>query len=213
MVKDVCFASVAFGPQYIEQQIRLKKSILSIYPDANILFWTNELPKGSKDFLESLYGFKVHAVHEARKQFSKVIWLDPAMILTGHITKFANYSVIAVKDDSVLWNVTSDKVYRHYGIRKEEVMAHGWHLVGGSFYYFDFDQQDANQVFNMWYNAEIKGLFGSQQEAASERLQGHRYDETLMAYAMYFNHIEPQRADEVGYCISENSIFQKKHFK
>lgn len=210
---DFIFTSVAFGPQYVEQQIRLKKSILQIYPDADILFWTNELPKGSKPFLDSLYGFKPHAVAEAMKTHKRVIWLDPAMILTDHVTKLFNYPVVAVKDDSVLWNVTSNKTYQHYGIRKEEVMAHGWHLVGGSLYSFDFTQQEAVNVFNLWYNAEIKGLFGSQQESASEQLQGHRYDETLMAYAMYFNNIEPQRADEVGYCISEKSIFQKKHFK
>ena len=210
---DVVFCSVAFGEEYVKQQHRLKDSIKAIYPKANQLFYINELPPGSKPFRDSLYGFKPHLVFEAKKEYSKVIFLDPAMILVGKIDRLFPFQMIAVKDDSVLHNVVSNKTLQYYRLSNLEIKENEWHLVGGSFYYFDFTTKVANDIFNTWFTAEVNGLFGSQQEAASEQLQGHRYDETLMALAMYFNGIEPQRADEVGYCITNNSIWQKKHFK
>jgi hypothetical protein len=211
---EVCFVSVAFGSQYVQQQHRLKDSIKEIYPKANIRFWLNELPKGSKPFLDSLYGFKVHAIKEVKDEgFKKIIWLDPAMILTGKVDKLLSFPLVAVRDDSVLHNVVSNKTLDFFRLTRDQIRENGWHLVGGSLYFFDFNTEIANTVFDMWFHTEIGGLFGSQQEAASEQLQGHRYDETLFALAMYLNGYAPQRADEVGYCISENSIFQKKHFK
>ncbi len=209
------FCSVAFGKEYIQQQSRLKESIKAIYPKANLLFYTDELPPGSKPFLDSLYGFKPHLAQEARKRgYKKVILLDPAMVLVGKIDGFVNVApVVAAKDTSVLWNVTSHNTAAWFNLTREQIKAKDWHLVGGSFYYFNLNEQIANDLLDMWTITERLGLFGSQKEAASEQLQGHRYDETLMAMCMYFHGIEPQAPDKIGYCISENSIWQKYHFK
>lgn len=212
---DLAFCSYAFGSQYVQQQHRLKDSIKEIYPKANFVWYTGtDLPPGSKSFMDSLYGFKPHLVQEAlNRGYKRVICLDPAMILTGKIDGFIKYPMIAVKDDSVLHNVVSDKTLNYYRLTRLEIKENEWHLVGGSFYYFDFYHQVAMNIFTTWLTSEKQGLFGSQQEAASEQLQGHRYDETLMALAMYFNGVEPLGADQVGYCLGEDSIWQKKHFK
>lgn len=209
------FCSVAFGKEYVQQQARLRESIRHFYPQANLLFYTEELPPGSKPFLDSLYGFKPHLAQEARKQgYTRVILLDPAMILVAPIDGvYDRYSVVAAKDTSVLWNVTSHSAAAYFSMTREDIKNKGWHLVGGSFYCFNFETVTARKVQDLWLETETRGLFGSQREAASEQLQGHRYDETLMALCMYSNGIEPQDCDKIGYCISENSIFQKKHFK
>ena len=213
-MKDVCFVSVAFGFQYLQQLDRLEKSIFKIYPEANTLFYRDVMPPGAKPFLDSLYGFKPHAINEARKKYSKVIWLDPAMILMDKVDDLTTKGkLIAVKDDSVLHNVISDKCYRYYGVTREMVQKNEWHLVGGSLYFFNFENPVTTKVFNSWLLAETCSIFGSQHEAASEQLQGHRYDEAVMALAMYLNGVEPVGADQVRYCCTDNPMFIKKHFK
>lgn len=211
---DLVFCSLAFGKEYIQQQARLRESIRRAYPKANMIFLSDRFPEGSRPFSDSLYGFKPHLALEALNQgFKRVVLLDPAMILVGLVGKFLHFPVVAVKDTSVLHNVISNKTCAYYNITRAQIQRNGWHLVGGSFYYFDFHTPIAHNVFKTWITAEREGLFGSQKEAASEQLQGHRYDETLMALAMYFHDIEPQDPDQVGYCISENSVWQKRHFK
>lgn len=212
-MKDVAFVSVAFGQEYLAQQKRLEQSILAIYPEANILFFHGRLPGTSKSFYDSLYGFKPHAIQEARKRWKKVLWLDPAMILVDKIDDLLNHPMIGVRDDSVLHNVISNKTLNFYRLTRELIREAEWHLVGGSLYYFDFTTPIANNIFDMWHEAELNNLFGSQYEAASEQLQGHRYDETLIAIAMYTHGVKPQTHAEVRYCIEKNPMFIKKHFK
>jgi len=212
---NTVFCSVAFGKEYIQQQSRLRESIRKFYPQANLLFYTDELPPGSRPFLDSLYGFKPHLAQEARKRgYKRLIMLDPAMMMVGKINGvYDRYSVVAAKDDSVLWNVTSHNAADYFGTTRVEIQNKGWHLVGGSFYYFNLETETAMAVLDRWTEAEKAGIFGSQQQAASEQLQGHRYDETVMALCMYQAGIEPQAPDQIGYCIGENSVWQKKHFK
>lgn len=213
-MNDVVFVSCAFGDiRYLHQIEKLKRSIGKIYPKANFLFYHNCLPPGSKPFLDSLYGFKVHAIHEARKKFKKVIWLDPAMKLRDKVDDLINQpTLIAIKDDSVLHNVVSDKCYKYFGLTSDYVKNHGWHLVGGSLYFFNFDHPVTNTIFDIWYNAERDGIFGSQDEA-SRGLQGHRYDEAVMALTMYMNGVKPVGHDIVRYCSGENPMWVKHHFK
>lgn len=213
-MNDLVFCCLAFGDRYIAQQARLRQSIRAIYPKANLLFHTGTLPPGSKPFLDSLYGFKPHLAQEAIDNgFKRIILLDPAMILMDKIDGFLKYPMIAVKDETNLYEVISNKTCTYYKITRDEIKENEWHLVGGSFYYFDLYNQDARNIFKTWITAEKAGLFGSQQEAASEQLQGHRYDETLMALAMYFNDVSPASHADVGYCTGDTPIWRKEHFK
>lgn len=213
-MKDVVFVSVAFGFEYLKQMDRLQKSILKIYPEANLLFFDNGLPNGSRSFYDSLYGFKPHAIQEARNQgYKKVIWLDPAMILVDKIDRYFNYHMIAAIDDNKLSQTISDKFLKYVGLTRDAVHNKGWHLVGGSFYYFDFDKPVSNMIFDAWMKYEVDGYFGSQYEAASEQINSHRNDESCMAVAMYTNGMSPYPHDEIGYCAGEHPVFIKKHFK
>ena len=208
------FVSVAFTPRYVEQQERLKKSILDIYPDANFLFWTDELPPGSKPFLDSLYGFKVHAIKEAVEMgYEKILWLDPAMILMREIDVLFNHQMVAIRDENKLSTFISDAYIEYSGIERHQLKWLEVHLVGGSLYYFDMTYQSTRSLFKGWYQDEEQGWFGSQQQEASEQLQGHRADESCMAMTMEQNEIYPLRPDQVGYCVEADPVFTKKHFK
>lgn len=211
-MKDFVFVSVAFGPLYVEQQDRLKESILAIYPDANLLFWRECLPEKSKPFLDSLYGFKVHAIQEAiDKGFKRVLWLDPAMILCRHIDWIGDHMMVAVKDENKLSQYISDWYLESNLLSRKAVEKD--HLVGGSLYYFDFNFVTAQSIFKKWKSDEANGCFGSQEEEASGKLQGHRADESCMALSIILMDQKPLSPDRVGYCTGDNPVFIKKHFK
>lgn len=215
---SIAFCSVAFGPQYVEQQERLKESILQLYPEAHLFFYKEELPVGSKPFLESLYGFKVHAIKEARDYgFKKVVWVDSAIVLKHKLdfedSMVEQYGVLAVRDDNKLTNVCSDTCVKYFDIAKSDLDDR--HLVGGSFYYFNFNYSLSRLIFDDWYNAEQAGIFGSQEDASSDKLQGHRHDETCMALAIYKNGSSPLPANHLKYpgAYTEEIWIDKKHFK
>lgn len=211
-MKPICFVSAAFNDsRYIAQQSRLIESINTFHPEAKQFHWTNELPPGSAPFLESLYGFKVHAViHAMSENYERILFLDPACILLDRIDFLFDlcrkHGVVAVKDDNKL--PASNAALDYFGYRREDIAD--FHLVGGSVY--AFDMYYSKSVFMTWYNAERSCIFGSQFEAASEKLQGHRYDETCMALSLYKNGFEPVGHDMARY-MTENCAIDKKHFR
>jgi hypothetical protein len=217
-MKDVCFVSVAFGDKrYLEQQERLRHSIRLIYPDAPLFFWTNEMPPGARSMSDSLYGFKPHAVHYALKRgYKKIMFFDPAIILMKpidfYMEKVKEYGVCCAQDDNKLSPFCGDRALKHYGLTREDIKD--WHLVGGSFYYFDFDVPLSGKAFARWLTNEEIGLFGSQREQASGQLQGHRNDEAMMALALYDLGSKPMSGDVRYNCENkELCILDKKHFK
>lgn len=212
MTNDFCFLSVAFGPRYVEQQIRLHDSLLKFYSADHHIMDRDGLPPGSKPHKESLYGFKVHAIKRAMNWgYKKIIWLDPACILQHPIDYWfsLNLPVLAVKDDNKLDKMIGKKALNYYG--NPDIA--GRHLVGGSLYVFDFNHPKTDLIFDDWANAESDDIFGSQEEQASEKINGHRNDESCMAMAMYSHGVEPVGHDVARYNQNEDSIIIKKHFK
>jgi hypothetical protein len=208
---DFIIISTAFGKRYIDQLDRLEASVRNIYPAMPVMFFRNgEVP--GRPHRESLYGFKVHAVQRALDQgYSKIIFLDPACILQHPVDYWftLNLPVIAVKDDNQLCNMISQKALNYY----DNPNITEWHLVGGSLYVFDFYRDGCSKVFFDWQKAEADGIFGSQAEQSSERINGHRNDESCMAVAMYSHGVEPVGHDVARYNQNDQSIILKKHFK
>lgn len=209
---ETCFVSVAFGDQrYKDQQIRLIESIDRTNPGTQGFHWTDELPRGAQPFLNSLYGFKVHAVlHAYNEGYRKIIFLDPACIVQGDVqfyfTLCQKHGVVAIRDDNKL--MCSDTALEHFRLKRDDIKD--LHLVGGSLYAFHFPYSE--DVFRTWYFAERSGIFGSQYEAASEKLQGHRYDETVMSLSLHKFGFDPVPAD-VGSYNFEGATITKQHFK
>lgn len=212
MEKEIAFVSCAFGDQrYKDQQARLIESIDRTNPGSVGFHWTDELPPGAQPFLNSLYGFKVHAVlHAYNEGYRKIIFLDPACIVQGDVqfyfTLCQKHGVVAIKDDNKL--MVSNTALEHFRMSRPD--AEQLHLVGGSLYVFHFPYSE--DVFRTWYFAERSGIFGSQYEAASERLQGHRYDEACMALALHKHGFGPVATD-VGSYNFEGATVTKSHFK
>jgi hypothetical protein len=218
MSNQVAFCAVAFGDKrYIEQQDRLKHSIQLIYPDAPLFFWTNEMPPGARSMSDSLYGFKPHAVNYAiKKGYKKIMFFDPACILMKpidfYMEKVKEFGVCCARDDNKLSPFCDDRSLKHYNLTRDKIKD--WHLVGGSFYYFDFDIRLSSKIFARWITNEEIGLFGSQQEQASGKLQGHRNDEAIMALSLYDSGSTPMFEDVRYNCENkELCIIDKKHFK
>jgi hypothetical protein len=209
---DIIFLSVAFGERYIEQQTRLHVSVNKRYWSYQHLPWTNVYPPGSKSHIESLYGFKAHAVKYALAQgYRKIIWLDTAIILQQSVEYWftLNLPVVAAKDDNALSKTIGDKALNYYG--NPDIT--GMHLVGGSVYVFNFEHPDCQKIFDHWAKAEADGIFGSQVEQASGKINKHRHDESCMSMALYMNGYEPVPCDVMKYNQGEDSIVIKKHFK
>lgn len=216
MKNKIAFCSLAFGELYVAQLNRLKESILNIYPDADLFFYNEAFPKGAQTMDASMYGFKPHVIAQALNVgFEKIIFFDPAMILLGKLNYYdellKKYSILAVQDDTLLSSVTSDKCLSYFGVERDWLI--GKHLVGGSFYYFDFTQDITKKIFAEWKAAEEAGIFGSQMEQASGQLQGHRNDETVLAMCLYLNGKTPLPYTGSKYNWDENPIMVKKHFK
>lgn len=208
---DFIIISCAFGRRYLEQLDRLEASVKVIYPHFPMMSWRNEQVPG-RPHRESLYGFKVHAVQAALdKGYTKIIFLDPACILQHPVDYWfsLNLPVLAVKDDNKLDKMIGKKAMDYYG--NPDIT--GWHLVGGSLYVFDFDNDETDSIFDQWDWAEQDGIFGSQAELSSEQINGHRMDESCMAMAMYSHGIEPVGHDVARYNQNEDSIIRKFHFK
>lgn len=215
---ETAFVSVAFGDKrYLEQQERLNFSIRNIYPDAPIYAWTDKMPPESPTFRNSLYGFKPYAIKAALSDgYTKIMFFDPAIVLVNKIDYYQeivkDYGVLAAQDDNKLTRFCSDAALEYAGRSREEISE--WHLVGGSFYYFDFDLQLCNDIYSHWLVAERKGLFGSQSDQASGKLDhAHRNDEAMMALALYCCGSKPLTGDVRYNCESDVAITRKFHFK
>jgi len=219
-MKDLAFTTVGitsknYGDGYLRQQDTLIDSIRRIYwnaGQAEIFAWRDEYPPGSRDWLTSSYGFKPWAVQHALNQgYKKIVYMDTAMILKKKLDLdhlVPEHGVIAVKDDSNLMNVTSDKAIKYFGVNRE--WLNGKNLAGGSFYYFNFAYAKCQHIFGQWIEAEEKNIFGSQDLESAGQQQGHRHDEATLAIILYLNGSKPCTYEQVGY---QGETMVKKHFR
>lgn len=208
--------SLAFGERYSWRLGRLKETIQTTNPEIPLMAWDETLPNGARLFPESMYGFKPHCVQAARDAgFKRVMFLDCTCVVLDKLDYYDQFldehgGVLAVQDDNKLTGFCSDKVLKY--LKKDRSWLHDKHLVGGSFYYFDFDNPVCVQIFDWWMNMEKMGYYGSLQEQCSERLQGHRSDETIMALALYLHGVKPYTRD-TRYNWADKSVILKQHFK
>lgn len=208
--------SLSFGHEYNWRLDRLKASLEKTNPDVPFFYYKDQLPKASKPYNESLYGFKPHLIQEQiNKGFEQVIYLDATMIVHGKLDWYNDAAkeyggVLAVQDDNKLDRFVSDRALDAFHFTRDD--AKEMHMVGGSFYYFDILQYTANQVLAKWWHAEHDGLFGSQRDEAAGKLQGHRHDEACMALCLYKHGTKPFTGD-TQYNYSSGSILTKSHFK
>ena len=222
-----CFDNSAQSGDYYSQQVRLKESILKIYPDANLHFIHEDEATGKPKFQKSLYGYKVQLVKDClRKGFKKIIYFDSAICLEQKVDYWfelaKDLGVLTAIDRQTLDNVISDKCAKYSELTKEQLAT--INLVGGSIYVFDFDTEVCNKIFAEWVNMENMGLFGSQEDCTNGILGNHRMDETCMAIALHQYGMKGLGHDVMRYAYEHpgtkvihgqgyDPIVLKKHFK
>lgn len=233
-MKDVIFTSYTFdneaaGGDYRAQQIRLRESILSIYPDANLNFQYEPEHIGKPKFQQSLYGFKVRLVKECLEMgYKKIVFADSALTFCGEIDYWfeliKDYGVLAIGGKQSLDTVISNDLKRY--IHKNNRTLSKIMLVGGSIYVFDFDVPKCKKVFDYWADLEERGLFGTQDDLSHGRLGNHRMDETCISISLYLHGVKPMGFSDLNYgyinpstgkitCIGDEDelTILKKHFK
>lgn len=219
-MNDFIVLSIAFGdPRYSDQLLNLKRRLFRFHPTIPFHYWVDgEMPPGAKPFTDSMYGFKVWAVNYARENdFKKIIWLDPACFLVDELYPFFDlvkqYGVVAAQDDNLLCNYCSFEAFKYFDNNRVESRINNEHLCGGSVYIFDFDIPLCSTIFEKWKQAEIDGMFGSQQELASGKHESHRNDESIMALSLYSSGSSPVPYDKCRYNDVSDAIIKKRHFK
>lgn len=221
-----CFDNSAAG-DYYTQQVRLRESIVKLYPDATLHFKHEDEATGKPKFQQSLYGYKVQLVKECLEMgFKKIIYFDSAICLEKKVDYWFDLAkdlgVLTAVDRQTLNNVISDKCKKFSGLSDEELSK--INLVGGSIYVFDFDNETCKRVFQRWQEMESLGLFGSQEDCTNGTLGNHRMDETCMALALNeyglkglghdvmryaYEHPETKQIHGQGY----EPVCIKRHFK
>ena len=216
-MQQIAVCSAAFGDvKYLWRMERFKETLLNTNPDVRLFDWVDRMPDGARPFKESMYGFKPHAIKIARDNgFKKIFWIDSTCVIQDKLSYYipiaAEYKgVLAVQDDNKLTGFCSNNALKFIGKTREYLKDK--HLVGGSLYYFDFDVPGCDQIFNRWMEAEQQGIFGSLYEEVSERLQGHRSDETMMSLFLYEAGSRPFTG-ATRYNWAEGGVVQKMHFK
>jgi|GEM_PF-6229921 len=212
---NIAFCSVAFGERYVEQLWRLKESIEKIHPEASFYYWVNEYPPGAKTHEESYYGFKVHAINHARAQgHTRIVWVDTAIIVVDRLDWYfeklvPHYGVVAAKDDNKLDKCCGQAAWDYFEIPRNNYH----HLVGGSLFVFDFENDLCQNVFAKWEQAEKDGMFGSKHNDSKREFRTHRHDESCLSLSLYKCGSEPVPYGDAGYNQVPNPTVIKKHFK
>lgn len=199
-----CIVTCAFREPYVSHNLRQEETIKS-FLDVDIIKFVNELPYKEgivkenivQRFQRSLYGFKPHAIQKAiDKGYKKVIWFDPSVLPTCSpqviFDELETNPMLIIKGDAEICNMTNINVIKWFGLTKEEL--YGTKHIGGTMYAFNFNHAGTLATFNLWKEAEEKGIFGDQNAFHS----GHWCDEACMVLAMFKNGME-QRTTEFTY--------------
>lgn len=176
--------SVAFREPYLTHNTK-QIEVLGDYPMLN---FRDALPSKEgvirKDvvshFQKSLYGFKPHAIQMARDMgHKKIIWLDPSVLPVSDISVLFNNldDILVQTGKNNIRDMANDKAIKYFGREDLEDVKH----VGGTIYGFNFDNPKAVEVFDLWKQAEIDGIFGNQDDF----MAGHWADEACLALAMH----------------------------
>lgn len=201
-----CIVSVAFREPYVTHSDKQIQTILEQRTITGFMRFANELPSKEgiiKDdivshFQKSLYGFKPQAIQRALDNgYKYIVWFDPSVLPTSNVTELFDEleqtDMLVVKGDRALSEMTSDKAYEWFGLKKEETT--GINHIGGTFYGLNFNNPKTLEVFSLWKKAEEEGIFGNQDEF----MAGHWADESCMALAMFKCGVEQKSSTTLKY--------------
>lgn len=134
-------------------------------------------------FQKSLYGFKPHAIqHAIDLGYKKVLWFDPSILPTTPVSvlfdSLDTHPMLIRSGDTLINKMVNDKAVDYFGFKRED-LDNDLH-IGGTIYGFNFNDPKTVEVFNLWKQAEVDGIFGTQ----DDHMNGHWADEACMVLAM-----------------------------
>lgn len=139
-------------------------------------------------FQKSMYGFKPHAIQQALGLGHRlIVWFDPSVFplepVENIFRQLEQTDMLIVPGRDHIRSMTSSKAFNHFGVMPD--VNH----IGGTIYAFNFNYEKTINAFMYWKQAEMDGIFGTQEEF----MKGHWADESCMALAMAKAGIEQQR--------------------
>lgn len=187
-----CIVNVSTGSPYTDYQKRLKASIEAVMPGMHLMFWTDELPKGSRPYEESMYGFKMYAFQEAFKAYDSVIWLDSPTVL--HRSIYPLFDILegrgelVVATEAKLYQYVNEKTINHYRVTREHIKEKDWKLNYG----FIFGFTRGYHTYEKMFAGERAGLFGGHMECYRDHVANngklfngeyvsHRHEESVLS--------------------------------
>lgn len=196
-----CITSVVTDPSmtvYMAGLERMKRRLVEVGYEGSWRLWAGCYPPGSPSHADAGYGFKVHAIEEARRAgYSQIVWLDaeafPVKDLGNLFMRLALHGVISVSGHEPLGEWCSDEALgllaRYSRIDRE--IAHGqrdddWgtpRVQAGKVYAVDYLVPDGVAFMDQWRVLLDRGVFsgpaintgaGPEVEASARRSLGHR---------------------------------------
>ena len=202
-----CIVTVGVNPQRAFGQFheRFDRTMRKFGDADEVIQWREDWPPGSPSHEKVHYGFKVHAIEEARRRgHTLILWLDvscfamkPMAPLWDRIKEKGHFFIIG---DDRLGNWSSDHCLGYFGVSRDEAMA--IKLFSGTIVGLNLANPQAVEFFAQWkahavpehFNGTHRsGLLGYVPDtegklmSSDPRCQGHRADEpytTLIARRM-----------------------------
>lgn len=209
----VAIINVSLNKPYTDYQNRLRSYCSIMCPYADLIFWTNELPGGSKPHSESLYGFKVHAFNHAFEQgYDVVLWLDsPTVILKDIKFIFDMINVdghfVTMSNTTNLYQYCNDSTLKHFNVTRQFVKDSKWVLNYG--YVFGFKKD--SKYFLKFKECEEIGLFTSAEQDYEDHMNNsgkafnreyveHRHEESIISMILQSEGVQLTPYPLVGNC-------------
>jgi len=188
-----CIVSVAFREPYVTHSKR-QEGIIKSTEDISTWYYRDKLPmknyvlaeagKIVGEFQKSLYGFKPHAIRNAKNNgHDKIIWLDPSVLPTTPVQilfdALDTHPLIIRSGEEPLAKMSNKKSKDWFGVTDEDIKNEK--TCAGTIYGFNFNHPKAVEVFELWKKAEEEGIFQDQDAF----MAGNWADESAMGLALY----------------------------
>lgn len=185
-----CVANVAVGGWYPRGQDRLRRSLVDLEFNGDMLFWKDEYPPGSLTHEQQPYAFKIAALEFAMMRgYGPAIWCDSSVWFIRQpepifrAIEKSGYWIMSQGWQVGTW--CSDDALPKLGIEREEAME--MPMVAATMFGIDLRTDLARQLLG-WMRARCGdgSLCGSWTNENGEvstdpRVKGHRHDQTALS--------------------------------
>lgn len=184
----IAFVTFSNG-RYLGLERKLRKSIETHCPEADIFVFHDVADIGSPPHSQSPYSFKVYAVQRVRSLgYETIFWCDSVIRLCRSIEtllpKLRDVGVYIQRDGHKVGTWANDRALEYFGVTRDEAME--MDAAYACILAFDFRNPITNEFFARWKRASEDGIFrgawtnNAKTESQDDRCKGHRHDQTCV---------------------------------